>query len=139
MNDTNEIEDLRKKYSLIELNEKTISKHPFEQFDKWYRDVLDSRILEPTAMIVSTANRTGIPSVLTEGIPVLFAVETIMAVGSKILESNTSLYHLSNCSKGCLLIVFLFNSIREYFFRKSSISLVSFILKHFIRFSFYKY
>ena len=65
MNDTNEIEDLRKKYSLIELNEKTINKNPFEQFDKWYRDVLDSRILEPTAMIVSTANRTGIPSVRT--------------------------------------------------------------------------
>lgn len=65
MSDINETEDLQKKYSLIELNEKSISKDPFEQFDIWYKDVLNSRLSEPNAMIISTANRAGIPSVRT--------------------------------------------------------------------------
>ena len=65
MSDISETEDLQKKYSLIELNEKTISKDPFEQFDIWYKDVLNSRLPEPNAMIISTADRAGIPSVRT--------------------------------------------------------------------------
>jgi pyridoxamine-phosphate oxidase len=65
MSNIHEIEDLRKKYSLIELNEKTVSKDPFEQFDIWFKDALNSRLPEPNAMIISTVNRTGIPSVRT--------------------------------------------------------------------------
>jgi pyridoxamine 5'-phosphate oxidase len=63
MSDIKETEDLQKKYSLIELNEKTVSKDPFEQFDIWYKDVLNSRLSEPNAMIISTVDRAGIPSV----------------------------------------------------------------------------
>ena len=65
MSNIHEIEDLRKKYSLIELNEKTVSKDPFEQFDIWFKGALNSRLPEPNAMIISTVNRTGIPSVRT--------------------------------------------------------------------------
>jgi pyridoxamine 5'-phosphate oxidase len=65
MSNIHEIEGLRKKYSLIELNEKTVSKDPFEQFDIWFKDALNSRLPEPNAMIISTVNRTGIPSVRT--------------------------------------------------------------------------
>ena len=65
MNKRNEAVDLRKKYALTELDEKTICKDPFEQFDIWYKDVLNSGIEEPTAMIVSTTSGSGIPSVRT--------------------------------------------------------------------------
>jgi len=57
MSNIHDIEDLGKKYSLIELNEKTVSKDPFEQFDIWFKDTLNSRLPEPNAMIISTASR----------------------------------------------------------------------------------
>jgi len=65
MSNIHEIEDLRKKYSLIELNEKTVGKDPFEQFDIWFKDALNSRLPEPNAMIISTTSRAGMPSVRT--------------------------------------------------------------------------
>ena len=65
MSNIHDIEDLGKKYSLIELNEKTVSKDPFEQFDIWFKDTLNSRLPEPNAMIISTASRAGMPSVRT--------------------------------------------------------------------------
>jgi pyridoxamine 5'-phosphate oxidase len=65
MCDSNELEDLRKKYSLIDLNEKSVNRNPFEQFDIWFKEVIDSKITEPSAMIVSTASRMGIPAVRT--------------------------------------------------------------------------
>jgi pyridoxamine 5'-phosphate oxidase len=60
-----EIEELRKKFIADELNEKTVSQSPFEQFDKWYQEALISERTEPTAMVVSTASRMGVPSVRT--------------------------------------------------------------------------
>jgi len=65
MNDTNETEELRKKYILTELSEKSVSPDPFDQFDRWYKDAPDMGIAEPTAMIISTAGRDGTPSVRT--------------------------------------------------------------------------
>jgi pyridoxamine 5'-phosphate oxidase len=65
MGDCEELEALRKKYSLIDLNEKSVSEDPFEQFDIWFRDATESKIIEPSAMIVSTASRGGNPAVRT--------------------------------------------------------------------------
>ena len=65
MSNMNEAENLRKKYSLIELNEKSISKDPFEQFDIWFKSVLNCGLSEPNAMIISTSSVVGIPSVRT--------------------------------------------------------------------------
>ena len=63
--DSMETEEIRKKYSKIELNEKTMSKDPFEQFDIWYKEVLNSGISEPNAMVTATADSEGIPTVRT--------------------------------------------------------------------------
>jgi pyridoxamine 5'-phosphate oxidase len=60
-----ETEEMRKKNSRIELSEKTVSRDPFDQFDIWYKEVLHSGIPEPTAMIVATADKKGIPAVRT--------------------------------------------------------------------------
>jgi pyridoxamine 5'-phosphate oxidase len=65
MGDSMESEEIRKKYSQIELNEKTVSRDPFEQFDIWYKEVLNSGISEPNAMAAATANSEGIPTVRT--------------------------------------------------------------------------
>jgi pyridoxamine 5'-phosphate oxidase len=65
MSDSKETEKLRKKYSLIELNEKSVSKDPFEQFDRWFRDAMKSRLPEPNAMIISTVSGAENPSVRT--------------------------------------------------------------------------
>ena len=47
------------------LNEKTADKDPFKQFEAWYNEILKSGTAEPTAMIVATANKKGIPTVRT--------------------------------------------------------------------------
>jgi pyridoxamine 5'-phosphate oxidase len=65
MNERKDTEELRKKYQSLELDEKTVSRDPFEQFDTWYDDIKDSEIVEPTAMIISTTSRAGTPSVRT--------------------------------------------------------------------------
>src|ERR1035437_4012602 len=47
------------------LNEQTAEKDPFKQFERWYNEILKSGTAEPTAMIVATANKKGIPTVRT--------------------------------------------------------------------------
>ena len=42
-----------------ELNELSINKNPFIQFNKWYESILNSNLNEPTAMMLSTADVKG--------------------------------------------------------------------------------
>ena len=67
----NEISNLRKDYTFKELQKKSVSKNPFEQFSKWFDDVVKTKIEQPNAMILATASKDGIPSarvVLLKGI-----------------------------------------------------------------------
>lgn len=57
-----EIADLRRDYKLKALNEADVAKDPFAQFGYWWHDVMDSKIDEPNAMTVATANAQGIPA-----------------------------------------------------------------------------
>ena len=63
MIDNNEISNLRKEYSLTELRKKNVNKNPFDQFSRWFQDAVKSKIEEPNAMILATADKNGIPSV----------------------------------------------------------------------------
>jgi len=45
-----------------ELNETSVDKNPFIQFTKWYESILTSKLNEPTAMMLSTADIHGNPS-----------------------------------------------------------------------------
>ncbi|MEP1033356.1 pyridoxamine 5'-phosphate oxidase [Ekhidna sp.] len=56
-----DIASIRKEYTQAELDEKSVLKNPFEQFEKWFQEALDSHIVEPTAMILSTVNPDGQP------------------------------------------------------------------------------
>ncbi|WP_436515964.1 pyridoxamine 5'-phosphate oxidase [Ekhidna sp. To15] len=56
-----DIASIRKEYTQAELDESTVLKNPFQQFEKWFQDALDSKINEPTAMVLSTVNTEGQP------------------------------------------------------------------------------
>ncbi len=54
--------DLRKEYSLAGLAEKDLARDPFRQFEKWFQEAEASKLVEPNAMVLSTATRDGRPS-----------------------------------------------------------------------------
>jgi len=56
-----DIASIRKEYTQAQLDEDSILKSPFEQFEKWFNEALESQITEPTAMILSTVNSENRP------------------------------------------------------------------------------
>jgi len=52
----------RRNYNLHELTEQKISPNPYEQFSWWFEDATGAEIIEPNAMVLSTATKTGKPS-----------------------------------------------------------------------------
>lgn len=56
------IANLRQEYSAQTLLESDIARHPIEQFEKWWRQALESELSEPNAMTLSTASSDGMPS-----------------------------------------------------------------------------
>lgn len=69
--DDKEIQNLRRQYSKSTLSVSSVSKDPFKQFEKWFQDVMNSGFLEPNAMTLATASKTGKPSarvVLLKGV-----------------------------------------------------------------------
>ncbi|HVO75161.1 MAG TPA: pyridoxamine 5'-phosphate oxidase, partial [Ignavibacteriaceae bacterium] len=60
-----ELEEIRRIYSDEELRKSKADSDPFKQFSKWFDQAAEAEIPEPTAMILSTASRKGIPSVRT--------------------------------------------------------------------------
>jgi len=45
------------------LNEKNVKKHPADQFDKWFHEMLKADFKEPTAVALATSTKSGRPSV----------------------------------------------------------------------------
>lgn len=56
------LSDIRKDYKLSELNISNVNKNPFKQFEKWFEEVLQSEIIDPTAMSVATVNKDNKPN-----------------------------------------------------------------------------
>ena len=50
------MKDLRQNYTKGELVENQIAGDPFTQFDKWFTDALNAKIIEPNAMILSSVD-----------------------------------------------------------------------------------
>ena len=50
------LRDIRKQYLFSSLDENSVLKNPFEQFEKWLQEAIESEQLEPTAMILSTVD-----------------------------------------------------------------------------------
>src|SRR5262245_38141064 len=54
--------DLRKEYTLAGLRRIELEMDPIRQFQKWFQQALDAELLEPTAMTLATADKSGRPS-----------------------------------------------------------------------------
>ncbi len=57
-----ELNDLRREYSLKSLNESEVKASPFDQFDIWMREAVNSMIPDPNAMTLATSTFEGKPS-----------------------------------------------------------------------------
>ena len=56
------IENLRQEYSSENLSEKDVAKDPIKQFGKWFKEAMDSGIIEPNAMTLATTSIDRKPS-----------------------------------------------------------------------------
>ncbi|MCG9874588.1 MAG: pyridoxamine 5'-phosphate oxidase [Leptospiraceae bacterium] len=54
--------DIRINYSKKELTENSLSHDPILAFETWMQEAISSKVLEPTAMTVSTVSKSGEPS-----------------------------------------------------------------------------
>lgn len=59
---TKTIADIRTEYQATSLDESEMRANPFEQFDKWFKEAVNSEVLEPNAMSLATATPDGKPS-----------------------------------------------------------------------------
>ncbi|MEO7923433.1 MAG: pyridoxamine 5'-phosphate oxidase [Chitinophagaceae bacterium] len=57
-----QIADIRKNYSSKKLSEKKAEPNPLIQFAKWWKQAVDSKIVEVNAMTLATASPDGVPS-----------------------------------------------------------------------------
>jgi len=56
------IADIRKNYSRKKLLEKKVTLHPIDQFEKWWKQAIESKIDEVNAMTLATASADAVPS-----------------------------------------------------------------------------
>lgn len=54
--------DLRKSYTLAGLRRADLAADPMQQFHSWLQQAIGAQLLEPTAMTLATADRTGRPA-----------------------------------------------------------------------------
>ena len=56
-----ELARLRKDYTLHALNEEDVAESPTVQFEKWWQEAHESKIIEMNAMTLATVNKDGMP------------------------------------------------------------------------------
>lgn len=61
--EANELQALRREYSLNVLDESFVSPDPLDQLRQWLREALESQVPEPNAMTLATVDPTGQPTV----------------------------------------------------------------------------
>ena len=64
------MKDLRRNYTKNQLTEENLPSNPFKLFETWFDDAQNSDVLEPNAMVLSTANKQKVDSrtVLLKGL-----------------------------------------------------------------------
>ena len=89
----NPLADLRKDYSQASLDELSVRKDPFQQFEVWLNEALEAQLPEPNAMVLSTVGSDGSPSsrvVLIKGLNsqgIVFYTNYQSAKGRQIAEN----------------------------------------------------
>ena len=59
------VASLRRNYQSATLDISDVTSDPVKQFDIWFKNALESELLEPNAMILSTVSSEGVPSART--------------------------------------------------------------------------
>lgn len=62
METKNKYHDIRTEYLHGTLDEKSVNRNPFIQFDVWMQESIKAGVLHPTSMILATAGKDGQPS-----------------------------------------------------------------------------
>jgi len=62
MQEKEQLKNMRLTYEQDQLLDLNIGKNPFAQFSLWFDFVVKAEIIEPNAMTIATATKTGIPS-----------------------------------------------------------------------------
>ena len=57
------IADIRREYARARLDETHVSADPVAEFERWFLQAQEAKVLEPTAMALATSTRDGSPSV----------------------------------------------------------------------------
>eukprot|EP01029_Cantina_marsupialis_P031735 TRINITY_DN9211_c1_g1_i1.p1 TRINITY_DN9211_c1_g1~~TRINITY_DN9211_c1_g1_i1.p1 ORF type:complete len:213 (+),score=26.86 TRINITY_DN9211_c1_g1_i1:437-1075(+) len=57
-----DLSKMRQEYTTKGLNEKDLFKDPFEQFEKWFNEALEAKLIEPNAFTLSTVGKDLKPS-----------------------------------------------------------------------------
>jgi len=55
------LHSIRNEYKYAELSESSIEKNPIKQFEHWLNDALNAKVIEPTAMSITTFGIDGFP------------------------------------------------------------------------------
>ena len=58
-----DLQDMRREYKQSELDENSVDKNPFSQFEKWFDEAQKSELLEPNSMILATSSTDNIPNI----------------------------------------------------------------------------
>lgn len=59
------LEDMRRNYAARSLDLEDLNADPFTQFDHWMREAIETKLLEPNAMSLATADASGRPNLRT--------------------------------------------------------------------------
>jgi pyridoxamine 5'-phosphate oxidase len=89
------IAEIRKDYVKASLDVSTVNVDPLIQFEQWFSEALDAKVIEPNAMTLSTVNENGRPTsriVLLKGIEnnKLIFYTNYQSKKGKELEANPS-------------------------------------------------
>jgi pyridoxamine 5'-phosphate oxidase len=58
-----DLQDLRREYKQDILDEESVDKNPFVQFEKWFSDAQNAKVLEPNSMILATVDKENRPNI----------------------------------------------------------------------------
>lgn len=56
-----EIQQIRQEYSLHSLDEADVLDNPFQQFERWFKEAVNSKVAEPNAMTLATVDSSNKP------------------------------------------------------------------------------
>ena len=61
-NESHDLSHHRQEYANIPLDESSMADEPFKQFENWYQQAVNSKLIEPNAMVLATVARDAYPT-----------------------------------------------------------------------------